>query len=269
MHGRRDLDHDAVEFASWHDTSARSGIPSPDQALSFASRMFLLRMSPLHHPPKAPALQSSPRLACPCRPAPPATWPQRWCTPPARARARATNTRQTCEGTKGCDQSASWHAVNSLPLARMQPRSLLSSCSPVSLSGTTCILWCLPSFALDITCLIPPHCSYLTLRLTVCSLPCCCSWSLGMTLWELVDGRLPRWAPMSWYFTTHPHFPSSFSQVGGSLAHVAFLRTPTGQQVSCLHSTAFMSTYIDIISAQSIGCICLPPVQQPCWLQPT
>lgn len=33
-----------------------------------------------------------------------------------------------------------------------------------------------------------------------------------MMLWELVDGALPKWAAMSWYWTSL-HFPQHFSPV--------------------------------------------------------
>lgn len=39
------------------------------------------------------------------------------------------------------------------------------------------------------------------------------SWSLGIMLWELVDGRWPKWAPLSWYWTSTLHFPQHFSPV--------------------------------------------------------
>jgi len=35
-------------------------------------------------------------------------------------------------------------------------------------------------------------------------------WSIGIILWELCDGMPPRWAPISWYWTSL-HFPQSFS----------------------------------------------------------
>ncbi|KAG1658703.1 hypothetical protein FOA52_005281 [Chlamydomonas sp. UWO 241] len=35
-------------------------------------------------------------------------------------------------------------------------------------------------------------------------------WSLGVMLWEVVDGLLPRWAYTSWYWT-RLHFPERFS----------------------------------------------------------
>ncbi len=40
-------------------------------------------------------------------------------------------------------------------------------------------------------------------------------WSLGIMIWELVDGLPPRWAPMSWYWTPTIHFPERFSKVRG------------------------------------------------------
>jgi serine/threonine protein kinase len=36
-------------------------------------------------------------------------------------------------------------------------------------------------------------------------------WSLGVILWQMVDGDLPRWACNSWYWTKI-HFPDTFSQ---------------------------------------------------------
>ncbi len=38
-------------------------------------------------------------------------------------------------------------------------------------------------------------------------------WSLGITLWEMAAGELPKWAVMSWYWT-RLHFPEGFSKVG-------------------------------------------------------
>uniref|UniRef100_A0A7R9V3J8 Protein kinase domain-containing protein n=1 Tax=Chlamydomonas euryale TaxID=1486919 RepID=A0A7R9V3J8_9CHLO len=35
-------------------------------------------------------------------------------------------------------------------------------------------------------------------------------WSIGVMLWEMVDGLLPRWAYLSWYWT-RLHFPEKFS----------------------------------------------------------
>lgn len=42
-------------------------------------------------------------------------------------------------------------------------------------------------------------------------------WSLGIMLWELVDGRWPKWAPLSWYWTSTLHFPQHFSPALRSL----------------------------------------------------
>ncbi|GFR44836.1 hypothetical protein Agub_g6177 [Astrephomene gubernaculifera] len=36
-------------------------------------------------------------------------------------------------------------------------------------------------------------------------------WSLGMMVWEMVDGALPRWAAMSWYWSKTLHCPDKFS----------------------------------------------------------
>jgi len=36
-------------------------------------------------------------------------------------------------------------------------------------------------------------------------------WSLGIMLWEMVDGAVPKWAVVSWYFTKL-HFPDHFSK---------------------------------------------------------
>ncbi len=46
-------------------------------------------------------------------------------------------------------------------------------------------------------------------------LPLLRSWSLGMMVWEMVEGLLPKWAIMSWFFTSTLHFPDTFSQVRG------------------------------------------------------
>lgn len=36
-------------------------------------------------------------------------------------------------------------------------------------------------------------------------------WSLGIMLWEMVDGAPPKWAAMSWYWTKTLHCPDAFS----------------------------------------------------------
>ncbi|GLC42476.1 hypothetical protein PLESTB_001102500 [Pleodorina starrii] len=36
-------------------------------------------------------------------------------------------------------------------------------------------------------------------------------WSVGIMLWEMVDGALPKWAAVSWYWTKTLHCPDKFS----------------------------------------------------------
>lgn len=45
-------------------------------------------------------------------------------------------------------------------------------------------------------------------------------------IWELVDGDLPKWAAMSWYWTSL-HFPEHFSKVCGA-GKSMFAVTPSG-----------------------------------------
>ena len=37
------------------------------------------------------------------------------------------------------------------------------------------------------------------------------SWSVGIMLWEMVDGAVPKWAAVSWYWTKTLHCPDTFS----------------------------------------------------------
>lgn len=50
-------------------------------------------------------------------------------------------------------------------------------------------------------------------------------WSLGIILWEMMDGVPPRWSPLSWYWTTL-HFPDHFSPSLRSLLQGMLQKSP-------------------------------------------
>ena len=50
-------------------------------------------------------------------------------------------------------------------------------------------------------------------------------WSIGIILWEFVDGIPPRWAPLSWYWTSL-HFPDHFSSALKSLLQGMLQKSP-------------------------------------------
>eukprot|EP00955_Chlamydomonas_euryale_P093959 364818-Chlamydomonas_euryale.AAC.18 len=66
-----------------------------------------------------------------------------------------------------------------------------------------------PGVALTFPCLTPTRCHVQGKATGGYSYPAD-MWSIGVMLWEMVDGLLPRWAYLSWYWT-RLHFPEKFS----------------------------------------------------------
>lgn len=84
-------------------------------------------------------------------------------------------------------------------------------------------------------------------------------WSMGVMLWEMVDGALPKWAPMSWYWTSL-HFPPHFSKELNSLLGGLLDKSPSKRiTIPEIKSHAWFKGFDwDALSQQ-----CLPAANPP------
>ncbi|KXZ41504.1 hypothetical protein GPECTOR_426g292 [Gonium pectorale] len=85
-------------------------------------------------------------------------------------------------------------------------------------------------------------------------------WSFGIMLWEMVDGAVPRWAAMSWYWTKSLHCPDSFSaELQDLLAHLLD-KSPRDRPTA---SAALEHPWFRKVDTAQLRARSLPPPEPP------